>query len=91
MRLAICAAALLSSAALSLQPGFASQQQLTKPNASESKHKPTAFTPDGTPVATGAPRRLSPLAGKDGIAWAAVHGAHAKHKQRVAMKPGRQI
>jgi hypothetical protein len=43
--------------------------------------KQVSYEPDGTPIATGAPRRLSVLAGNDGRAWAAAHSARApKHK-----------
>jgi hypothetical protein len=91
MRLATCAAALFLSAVSSMQPSLATQHQPVKSNPLDSKHRPAAYASDGTPIATGAPRRLSPLAGKDSVAWAAVHSARAKHKQRVAIKPGRQI
>jgi hypothetical protein len=50
-----------------------------------SKVHKVSYTPDGSAIATGAPRRLSPLAGNDNIAWSYAHGGRAgKHLKRAA-------
>jgi hypothetical protein len=43
---------------------------------------PVAYEPDGTPIATGAPRRLSVLAGNDRKAWSSLRGGRASTKHK---------
>lgn len=51
----------------------------------QSKVRKISYMPDGSAIATGAPRRLSPLAGTDNIAWSYARGGHTgKHLKRAA-------
>jgi len=60
-------------------------RQPTKP-AVQTHQKLVAYQTDGTPIATGAPRRLSALA-MGGSAWTAYHETRGrKHRQQVANK-----
>jgi hypothetical protein len=62
------------------QPAFGSQRhQSTKPPLVQSHQKPVAYEADGTPIATGAPRRLSALA-VGGSAWAAHRETRGKRR-----------
>ena len=47
--------------------------------------KPVGYGPDGTPIATGAPRQLSALA-MGGSAWSAYHAMRGKRRQQLANK-----
>ena len=46
-----------------------------------------SYEPDGTPIATGAPRRLSILAGNDGRAWSYVHTRTGRAKHKAVRAP----
>jgi hypothetical protein len=74
----------LGSLAL-VSPTYASQHhQQTK--AAAQTHQKVTYQTDGTPVATGAPRRLSALA-MGGSAWTAYHEMRGKrHRQQIANK-----
>jgi hypothetical protein len=55
-------------------------------NAQPSKIRKVSYMPDGTAVATGAPRRLSPLAGTDAVAWSYARGGHTGKRVKHAAK-----
>ena len=70
---------------LALVPAaYASERHQPKAAAAQSHQKLVSYAPDGAPIATGAPRRLSALA-MGGSAWAAYHETHGKrHRQQIA-------
>ena len=65
-------------------PAPASQHHPQPRTAPQIHQRPVAYENDGTPIATGAPRRLSALA-MGGSAWATYHDARGKrHRQQIA-------
>ena len=79
-RVAICAL----GAVVVFHPACASQRHRSSAAALQSHQKPVTYEADGTPIATGAPRRLSALA-VGGSAWATFHEMRARrHRQQVA-------
>jgi hypothetical protein len=75
-------------APLLVDPSFAASHQTPKPQIKPLRVHTVSYMADGTPIATGAPRRLSPLAGKDSVAWSYARGGHAaamhgKHAPRL--------
>ncbi len=73
---------LIASAFLLVEESFAAPHQLPRPQVKPAKNHTVSYLPDGTPIATGRPRRLSPLAGTDSIAWSYARSGRAKHGKR---------
>ncbi len=74
---------LIVGALLLVEPGIAAPHQSPKPQIKAAKAHAVSYLADGTAIATGAPRRLSPLAGNDAIAWRYA-GGHAARRTRHA-------
>jgi hypothetical protein len=74
--------AVIGCALIGAQPAMAADR-----HTPETLHaRAVSDAPDGTPIATGAPRRLSALAGTDKIAWAFARGGKPKHKRTPTTK-----
>jgi hypothetical protein len=74
--------AVIGCALIGAQPAMAADRHTT-----ETPHARTIVDEsDGTPIATGAPRRLSALAGTDKIAWAFARGGRPRHKKAPTTK-----
>jgi hypothetical protein len=76
--------ALAVSALLLVENATAAPHQTPKPQLKPAKTHAVSYMPDGTAIATGAPRRLSPLAGNDSIAWHYAGGRPNKHVKHAA-------
>jgi|SRR5579871_1010317 len=80
---------LVALLALAAAPAWALTARPVQPARTASPSGQIAYDPNGEAIATGAPRRLSPLAGRDSAAWAPAgkHGSRSHGHIKVAAKP----